>query len=142
MAQTTDQVRQLADLFSSMSGTVDGYRNQHFDELAPEERLRLEQLFQQLSDLHDQFTALAIENTLNGIQGDLAQIVTVTSQAKQSLQHLKTVAEITSLVSAAAELGAAVSTGDYGAIPRAIKDIVVALPKKPMQQSSESKDKG
>jgi hypothetical protein len=134
MAQTADQARQLADLFSKMSGTVDDYRAQHFEELAPEERLRLQQLFQQLCDLHDQFTALAIENTLSAIASDLDHIVSVTGEAQRSLQHLQTIAEITNLVSAAAELGADISTADYGAIPHAITNIIHALPKKPARQ--------
>lgn len=130
MGQTADQVRELADLFTKMSETVDAYRTQHFEELAPDERLRLEQLFQQLCDLHDQFTALAIEDTLEAIQSDLDDVVTVTGQAQRALQHLTKISELASLVSAAVELGAEITTADYGAIPSALKDLVQALPKK------------
>ncbi len=90
---------------------------QHFQELAPEERLRLEQLIQQLDDFCDQFTARAIQDTLDAIQSDLDRIVNVTGQAEESLKHLKTVAEITALVSAAADLAGDIMTGDFGAIP-------------------------
>ena len=127
MGQTADQLRQLAELFSKMSETVDGFRTQHFEQSTPEERLRLEQLFQQLCDLHDQFTTLAIDSTLQELESQLADIVSVTSEAQHALQHLNTVAEITGLVSASAQLGADILTADYGAIPRAIKDIVQAL---------------
>ncbi len=113
-----------------MASTLDDYRTRHFDKQAPEERLRLEQLFQQLCDLHDQFTALAIQTTLEAIEPDLVSIVTVTSEAQRSLAHLHTIMEITNLVSATTELGADVLIADYGAIPRAIKDIMQALPKR------------
>lgn len=130
MGQTADQVRQLADLFTEMSSTVDDYRAQHFDQLDPEERLRLEQLFQELCDLHDQFTALAIQNTLDAIESDLGQIVSVTGEAQRSIAHLNTIAEITKLVSATAALGSDIAVADYGAIPRAIQEILQALPKR------------
>jgi len=130
MGQTADQIRELADLFAAMSSTVDDYRTQHFDQLGADERLRLEQLFQQLSDLHDQFTALAIQDTLDGIAADLDQVVAVTSEAQRSLSRLNTIAEITKLVSAAAELGSDISIADYGAIPHALQDIMQALPKR------------
>ncbi len=136
MGETADEVRQLADLFSKMSGTVDDYRTQHFDALAPDERLRLEQLFQQLCDLHDQFTALAIEDTLQAMQSDLKNIVSVTREAQSSLQHLQKIADIANLVSATVELGADITTGDYGAIPSALQEIVKAIPKKATPKNS------
>lgn len=128
MPDSADQVRQLAGLFSQMSETVDAYRTQHFTQLTPEERDRLEQLIQQLDDIHDGFTAIAIQDTLNAIRDDLNQITTVTTEAQQSLHHLNTVAHVLKVVSAAAELGSAIITADYGAIPQAIKDLAQAIP--------------
>ncbi len=142
MGQTADQIRQLAQVFTEMSSAVDNYRTQHFDELDTAERLRLEQLFQELCDLHDDFTALAIQNTLDGIQSDLNHVVEVTTEAKQSLAHLNTIAEITKLVSATLELGAAISSGDYGAIPSALKDVVQSMQKTPDHISSGSSKPG
>ncbi len=139
MGETADEVRQLADLFSKVSGTVDDYRTQHFDALAPDERLRLEQLFQQLCDLHDQFTALAIEETIQAMQLDLKKIVSVTSEAQSSLRHLQKIADIANLVSATVGLGVDITTGDYGAIPSALQDIVKAMPKKAPPQQADDK---
>lgn len=130
MEQTADQIRALANLFANMSSTVDDYRSQHFTELDASERLRLEQLFQQLCDLRDQLTALAIQNTLDAVASDLNQVVTLTAQAKQALAHLQTTAEIANLVAAAAGLGADISTADYGAIPEDIEQLIQALQKK------------
>ena len=131
-----DQIRELANVFSRMSETVNDYRNLHFETLAPEERLRLEQLFQQLCDIHDQFTALAIEDTLQSIQSDLQHIVSITSEAEEALRHLQTIAEIANLISATVELGTNISTGDYGAIPHALQDIVQAMSKKSTQDKA------
>lgn len=130
MAQTTDQLRQLASFFSGMSATVDEYRNQHFEQLAPEERLRLEQLFQQFCDIHDEFTALAVGDTLEGIASDIDTIVSVTGEAERSLRHLTKIAEISNILAATAELAADITSADYGAIPRAIQTLTEALPKK------------
>ncbi len=127
MANGADRARQLASLFSEMSETVDAYRTQHFDQLTAEERERLEQFIQQLDDIHDGFTAVAIQQTLDAIRGDLDRITEVTAKAQQSLRHLNTIAEIAKVVSAAAELGEAILTGDYGAIPQSIQDVVQAV---------------
>lgn len=122
-----------------MSAIVDDYRSRHFDELAPEERLRLEQLFQELCDIHDQFTVLAIEETLQGVQADLDEIVSVTGEAQRSLEHLNKIAEITALVSATVELGTDITTADYGAIPQALREIAQALPKQSAEPAMDSK---
>ena len=138
MAQVADQIRQLADLFSIMSDTLDNFRTLQFDELAPEERLRLDQLFQQLCDIHDQLTSFAIEATLNEMQSDLVKVVALTGEAQRSLQHLKAVAQITTLVSAAANLAGDVVMADYGAIPEGIDSLVKAIRQDPEQTSTES----
>jgi hypothetical protein len=127
MSNTADQARELANLFSQMADTVDAYRSQHFTELSLQDRVRLEGEIQQLEDIHDRFESVAIEDTLKGIQSDLNQITTVTSQAKDSLNRLTAVEQIISLVSAAAELGADITSGDYGAIPQSIKELIEAI---------------
>lgn len=128
MPNDADQLRQVAAQFEHMAEAVDDFRQQHFDELTADQRARLEQFVQQLDDIHDQITALAIDKTLDALRGDLDRIASATMQAQQALKHLNTVAEIVKVVSAAAELGEAIATADYGAIPQAIEDIVQAVP--------------
>ena len=128
MPNAADQARLMAHSFAQISEAVDAYRTAHFAELAPDAQARLEQLIQQLDDVHDSFTALAIEDTLRSIQDDLDQIATVTTQAQKSLRHLTAIGDIIKLVSAVAQLGEDIATGDYGAIPQAVKDLVQALP--------------
>jgi len=130
MPNDADQLRQVAAEFQRMSEAVDDFRQQHFDALTADQRARLEQFVQRLDDIHDQLTGLAIDKTLDALRGDLDRIASVTTQAQQALKHLNTVAEIVKIVSAAAELGQAIATADYGAIPQAIEDIVQALPQK------------
>jgi len=130
---TADQARQLADLFSQMADTVGAYRDAHYSELAPDERLKLEQQIQQLDDFCDQFTAEAIQATLETIQGDLDRIVSVTRDAGQALKHLTKIAEISSILSSVADLAYDITAADYGAVPGAIQDIVGAVQKSAQQ---------
>lgn len=139
MSNTADQARELANLFSQMADTVDAYRTQHFSDLSLQDRVRLEGEIQQLQDIHDRFESIAIEDTLQAIESDLNRITNVTVQAKNSLGHLKTVQEIITVVSAAAELGADITSGDYGDIPQAIKDLVGVISGDSDDSSGEKK---
>lgn len=129
MPDTADQARQLADLFSQMAATVDAYRAHNFKQLSLDDRERLEQLIQQLYDIHDSFTSIAIQRTLDAIGKDLSEIAHVTKDAEESLRHLNTVAHIVKIVAAAAELAQDIFTADYGAIPLGIKNLAQAIPK-------------
>lgn len=140
MPNDADQARQLADLFASMSETVDNYRLQHFETLTPSQREDLEQTIQRLDDLHDEFTSAAIADTLNAIRSDLDQIAAVTTDAQQALKHLNDFATIVNIVAAATELGEDIATADYGAIPQAIKDIAQAIPQKSDKSSSGTEE--
>ncbi len=136
MPDAANAARELAELFADTAKAVDAYRSEHLRELTPEQRTDLEQLIQKIDDIHDECTADAIEAALNGIQSDLDRIASVTNQAKRSLQHLKTVEKVTKVASAVAELGAAIMTSDYGAIPSAIQDIAGAVSGDPDASSS------
>lgn len=142
MLNAADAARQLAALFSRFSESVDAYRTQYFAQLTPEERHQLEGRIQQLDDIHDRFTEIAIEDTLNSIKGDLDRITAATTQAQQSLAHLNTVADIVNVVSAASALGEAILTADYGAIPQAILDLIQAVPKKADKNPSAANQPG
>jgi hypothetical protein len=140
MLDTADRARELADLFAQMAAAVDAYRTRHFFELSPSDRARLDERIQEIEDIHDRFTAQAIENTLQAIRDDLDQITNVTMQAKNSLQHLKTVQEVVAVAAAAAELGVDITSGDFGAIPRAIKDLTQAVAQNPDEEFSGDKE--
>ncbi len=142
MPDSADQARQLAALFLEMSQAVDSFLNRNFDRLTPADRQALEQWIQTLEDIHDRFTAAAIQATLDAIRQDLDTITHVTGEAQTSLRHLNSVAEVVKLVSAAAELAEDIFIADYGAIPQAIKDIVQAIPKKADENPSGGDQSG
>jgi hypothetical protein len=125
-----DQARQIAETFASMSRTVDAFIEDHLADLTPSQFDFLNSVIRQLDDTHDRFIAMAIQETLDALKDDLSDIAAVTQRAEQALRHLNTVAEITKIAAAVAELGADITTGDYGAIPSALTNLAEALPGK------------
>jgi hypothetical protein len=125
-----DQARQIAETFASMSRTVDAFIEDHLAELTPSQFEFLNSVIRQLDDTHDRFIAMAIQETLDALKDDLSDIAAVTQRAEQALRYLNTVAEITKIAAAVAELGADITTGDYGAIPSALTNLAETLPGK------------
>jgi hypothetical protein len=125
-----DQARQIAETFASMSRTVDAFIEDHLADLTPSQFDFLNSVIRQLDDTHDRFIAMAIQETLDALKDDLSDIAAVTQRAEQALKYLNTVAEITKIAAAVAELGADITTGDYGAIPSALTNLAEALPGK------------
>ena len=125
-----DQAREIAATFASMSRTLDTYIEDHLAELTPSQLDFLNGVIRQLDDTHDRFIAMAIQETLDALKDDLSEIAEVTQRAERALKHLNTVAEITKIMAAVAELGADITTGDYGAIPSAVTNLAETLPGK------------
>lgn len=123
-----EQARQIAETFAGMSRAVDAYITDHLAELTPSQFDFLDSVIRQLDDTHDRFIAMAIQQTLDALKDDLSEIAAITTRAEQALKHLNTVAEITKIAAAVAELGADITTGDYGAIPSALTNLADALP--------------
>ena len=138
MPDAAETARQLADLFAQAAKAIDDYRAQHLKQLTPQQRMDLEEAIGKIDDVHDECTADAIAATLESIQSDLDRIAGVTAQAQQALQHLETVEKVTKIASAVAELGAAIMSGNYGAIPSAIEDVADAAKKDPGTSSGDS----
>ena len=130
MPDPADQAREIAETFANMSRTVDEYIQDHLAELTPSQLDFLNGVIRQLDDTHDRFIAMAIQKTLDALKDDLNEIAETTQKAEQALKHLNTVAEITKIAAAVAELGADITTADYGAIPSALTNLTDALPKK------------
>ncbi len=123
-----DQAREIAEMFAAMSRTLDAYVQNHLAELTQSQFAFFNSVIRQLDDTHDRFIAMAIQETLDVLKDDLSEIAAVTRRAEQALKHLNTVAEITKIAAAVAELGATITTGDYGAIPSALTNLVDVLP--------------
>lgn len=125
-----DQAREIAKTFANMSRSVDRYIEDHLAELTSEELDFLEGVVRQLDDTHDWFVSTAIQETLDALKEALSEIAAITQRAERALQHLDTVAKVTKVVALLAELGADITSGDYGAIPSALTNLAEALPDK------------
>jgi len=133
---STDQAQQLADLFTQLANEVDAFRNAHYDELTADQRADLENKIQQLYDFHDEFAGDAIQNTLNAMQGDLSQLTSITTQAKEALHHLETVQRVVTVASAAAALAEDIVSADYGAIPETVRSLAQAIQPPPDKKAA------
>ncbi len=107
-------------------------------ELSPQRRAELEEQIQQLYDFHDQFAGDAIQKTIDAMQGDLDKLTSVTRQAKDALQHLKSIEQVVNIVSAAATLAEDIVSADYGAIPEAVRSLAQAVQAPPDKDSAGS----
>jgi len=124
---TSSNARQIAALFEGIAESVENYRDQNYSALGPKGRAALDSVLQHLYDLHDRFTGIAIQRTLEFAQEQVDQIIDVTKRAETALKHLRTTQKIIQIASSIAELGEAITTADYGAIPEAIKSASDAL---------------
>lgn len=128
ISDPADQARAIAETFATMSRTIDAHIQDHLAELSPAQLDFLNGVIRQLDDTHDRFIAMAIQETLDALKDDLSEIAEITQKAERALKHLNTVAEITKIAAAVAELGADITTADYGAIPSALTNLAEALP--------------
>ena len=121
MPDTANDAQQLADLFTKLAGEIDAFRNVHYDDLSPQQRLSLEAQIQQLYDCQDRFSGESLQKTIDALQGDLTSLTNVAKQAAQALQHLQTVKRVLDIASAASNIAQAILTGGYGQIPEATR---------------------
>ena len=119
---TQQQARDLAEEFFELSKAVGDFRFDHFDTLTPEERAALQSLQQQLSNQSNHFTAIAIQVTLDDLQGSLARIGQITGQVKHAVTTLNDVRRVIGIATSVVGLGAAIATGNPGTIIAAIED--------------------
>ncbi len=123
---TAAETRQLARSFAEMAEHVEAFYQLHCQDLREADRTALLAQAQQLDDLHDAFTASAIEATLHPLSDDLQRITAVTDMAGETLKRLKRLASVSRIAAAAAKLGAAIVTLDLGAIPQAVTDLATS----------------
>lgn len=110
----------LADLFSSLSDSLDDFRlATHNPPLTQTELDSLRAGAQGLQETADHFVAAAIGATLQTIQSDLGAIKDVTAEAAVQLGHLDEVSKVIAIASSALELGTAIASGDLAAIKTA-----------------------
>lgn len=127
MPDTANDAQQVADLFTKLSNELDAFRNAHYDDLSPQQRLSLETQIQQLYDFHDEFAAEALQKTLDALKGDLTNLANITKQATEALKHLQTVKRVVDIAAAASNIAQAIATGGYGQIPDAVRAFAQAV---------------
>lgn len=107
------QANNLANSFYALSQSVDSFR--FATRTPPLTAIQAEQLQKQSQALDDQahsFTAQAIGATLQAIQGDLANIKTLTAHAQQQVQKLDDVDKVIKIVTSVLNLGTAIAAGN------------------------------
>lgn len=107
------EANNLANIFFSLSQAVDTFRfAPRTPPLTSTQAARLKDESQALDDRAHHFTAEAIGATLQTIQGDLANIKTLTAQAKQQVQNLNDVDKVIKIVTSALSVGTAIAAGN------------------------------
>jgi len=111
------EANNLAKGFYSLSQSVDGFRfAPRNPPLTVTQAARLKDESQALDNRAHYFTAQAIGATLDAIQGDLANINTLTAQAEQQVQNLNDIDEVITTVTSVLSLGTAIASGNVGNI--------------------------
>ena len=127
MPDAASDAQQIADLFTKLANEIDAFRNAHYDDLSPQQRLSLETQIQQLYDFHDEFAGQALQNTIDALQGDLTSLAKITKQATEALEHLQSVQRVVDIAAAASNIVQAIATGGYGQIPDGIRAFAQAV---------------
>jgi|ERR1700691_4798448 hypothetical protein len=117
----------LATLFFQWSQAVDEFRGNNAPTLTSDQKVRLKDLAGQLDDISTHFTLADIANTIASIQPQISQIKTVTANAKNTLQKLKTTARIVSAVAAVVAIGVSAEGGNVGGVLAGIGDLAKAV---------------
>ena len=120
MAQLTeDQARALADHYSQAAQALSDFRFQNRPKLDPEEVLALKSLEQKLANQSDDFTASAIQLTLDNLEQAVADIIKVAGDAREAIGRLNDIRHVVTVAANLVALGAAVAAGNPEGILKA-----------------------
>ncbi len=124
---TQDQARALAEGFLAVSKAVGDFRLANFSLLTPDQQAALRDLQQQLSNQSLHFTAVAIQITLDDLQGTLERIGQVTAQVNQAVTNLNDIRRVITVATSFVGLGAAIASGNPGTIATAVQGTIQAV---------------
>jgi hypothetical protein len=116
---TKDQARQLARVFNAVAAEITKYRLDHFPELPPTRRSELARLEGRLRETSNDFSDLAINLTLDSVEETLNELCAITGQVATAVEKLENVREVVKIATNTLKLGAAITTGNAGAIVEA-----------------------
>jgi hypothetical protein len=117
---------ELADVFNDLSNVLDEFRIANLAPDTPRDK-EIKAHAQALEDQSHRFTAESIGAALQSIQADLANIKTVTRQAKDQLKSLNDFSKAVCIATAAVGLGAAIAAGKPDSILSAADALRQAL---------------
>lgn len=123
---SAQQARDLAESFSELAQAVGNFSSRHRADPGFSQNQRDAILSFQMRLLNDSrdFTAQAIQITLQDLQPTLDQISGATSRMNAAIQQLEDINKVIGIASAAVGLGAAIITGNPAAIVSALNDAV------------------
>jgi cell division protein ZapA (FtsZ GTPase activity inhibitor) len=124
---TVEQADALADQALSLKKAVGEFRNRFFDTLTPDQRDGLRTLAAELGDQVDHLTAVAIQLSLVDLQATLAHLREIASGVNNAVAHLSEIRKVITVAAGLVDLGAAIASGNPGAVVQALQDTVTAI---------------
>jgi ribosome maturation protein Sdo1 len=128
MAQLTKkQADELADRFLEISRAVDDYAWEHRSELTREQKDELDGLRRSLARQSEELTAFAISAALADVGLAVDRIASVTERAHDAVRHIKDVALVIKVASAAVGVGVALANHDLEGAGASIENLASQL---------------
>jgi hypothetical protein len=124
---TLDQARTLADAYLAAAEDVSDFRFRERARLTDADVVALKSVEHKLSDLSDNFTAIAIQLALDNLQQVLDRIVQATADVRAAIAKLKEVAKVLEVAANLIALGEAVSAGNAEGVIGALKSTRTAI---------------
>jgi hypothetical protein len=123
---TATQARALAESFHEMAVAVGRYRFAQWTRLSARQRQSLESAQWTLLNASSDFTARAIELTVDDMQDALRGIASATTRLNHALLSVTAVSKAVKLAATGVKLAAAIMSGHAAAILSAIKEAASA----------------
>jgi hypothetical protein len=127
MPLTKEQARAMAEGFLEASRALGTYRFDHWADLAPAERRRLEDAEWELLNHANAFVTAAVGLALQDMERDLKTIAEATGTAREAIGKINAVKNVLTIASALLTLCGAIASHDPGAIADAAKAAVKSV---------------
>jgi hypothetical protein len=123
MKLSRDQARTLAQDFLEIANELSDFRVENFETLSTSRRLELNRLEGRVRHAANDFLDLAINLAVGDLDAQLEEIAGATKRGKEALDRINDVRKAIGIATAFVKLGAAIVTGNPGAIAGAIVEV-------------------
>jgi hypothetical protein len=123
---TADDFRSLADQFSGLARSIVAFEGAN-PNLSDSDFHTIDRLRMAALDYSDHFLISAIQQTLKDLNAPLQQISDATTTMNNRLKTLQNIGKAIAIATAGIQLGAAIMTGQLGAIGGAIGNLTKVL---------------